>query len=416
MQIANLLNEYDKGFWDFKGTKKEGLHKLGKYPATMVAPMQYELLSLLISNNKDFKTLLDPFVGSGTTLVEGCNLGLFDVCGIDINPYAVLLSEVKTHNYNRELLTGLDNRISAKLFDVNFEYSVHDFPNIDKWFREDIKNSLSKIRAIILDEEDTWIRKFLWVCFSEVIYKHSNDRTSTFKLHVKKEKDVAQIKDSCIECFLQKVATNQKFLNINHQTTVHLMSGDSTHLLKNLKDSSIDVICTSPPYGDNGTTVTYGQATILFSKWIDCNDLRCDESLLSGYSAIDSASLGSNSTLEEIPIISSAVNYINLLSETKKRKVEKFIAGYYVILKELSRVLSSGGYVLFTVGNRRVDGLQQPLDEITKEIFIQLGLAEETVFTRNILSKKMPSKVSCIENKGAVKSMNQETVLIFKKG
>ena len=68
LEITSFLAEYDKEYWDFNGVKKEGLHKLGKYPATMVAPMQYELLSILINNN-NFNTLLDPFMGEDVIIV-----------------------------------------------------------------------------------------------------------------------------------------------------------------------------------------------------------------------------------------------------------------------------------------------------------------------------------------------------------
>src|SRR5690625_787558 len=211
MKIADLVSKYEENFWDFSGVKKEGIHKIGKYPATMVAPMQYELLSILVSNNKSFRTLLDPFMGSGTSLIEGHNLDL-NVFGIDINPYAVLLGEVKTHRYNEDTLYEMNERITKKLYSSNYVYEIHDFPNIHKWFREDIIKSLSKIRAIILEEENRWIRKFLWVCLSEVIYSHSNDRTSTFKLHIKPEKEIAAIRNNCLEVFEKIIKNNQEFL------------------------------------------------------------------------------------------------------------------------------------------------------------------------------------------------------------
>lgn len=42
-----------------------------------------------------------------------------------------------------------------------------------------------------------------------------------------------------------------------------LKCGDSKELLGALDANSVDLICTSPPYGDNHTTVTYGQFSIL---------------------------------------------------------------------------------------------------------------------------------------------------------
>ncbi len=40
---------------------------------------------------------------------------------------------------------------------------------------------------------------------SEVIYYHSNDRTSTFKMHVKPNSQIKNIKDDVIETFLEIV-------------------------------------------------------------------------------------------------------------------------------------------------------------------------------------------------------------------
>lgn len=414
MKIADLVSKYEENFWDFSGVKKEGIHKIGKYPATMVAPMQYELLSILVSSNKSFRTLLDPFMGSGTSLIEGHNLDL-NVFGIDINPYAVLLGEVKTHRYNEYTLYEMNERITKKLYSSNYVYEIHDFPNIHKWFREDIIKSLSKIRAIILEEENRWIRKFLWVCLSEVIYSHSNDRTSTFKLHIKPEKEIAAIRNNCLEVFEKTIKNNQEFLIKDTNPIATIYSGDSSKVLKKFADESIDIICTSPPYGDNATTVTYGQASILFLKWINFKDLLGDQNLISNYSKIDSVSLGGNSSKNDLPNIKIAQKYISRLSESKRSKVIKFISDYYDVTAQLARILSVGGYLLFTVGNRRVDGIVQPLDKITKEIFLEMGLKEEKIFTRNILSKKMPSKISNVKNKGAVNSMNKETILIFKK-
>ena len=43
--------------------------------------------------------LLDPFLGSGTTAVEGARLG-HDVHGIETNPFMAFLAKVKTRNYS----------------------------------------------------------------------------------------------------------------------------------------------------------------------------------------------------------------------------------------------------------------------------------------------------------------------------
>ncbi|WP_263848912.1 site-specific DNA-methyltransferase [Lacticaseibacillus thailandensis] len=75
--------------------------------------MQFKLLKEWTTGTN--QVVLDPFMGSGTSLVEAQRLG-FDAIGIDINPYAVLLSQVKTHNYGDVNWHALKARLSERLF------------------------------------------------------------------------------------------------------------------------------------------------------------------------------------------------------------------------------------------------------------------------------------------------------------
>ncbi|WP_072470239.1 DNA methyltransferase [Urinicoccus massiliensis] len=413
-KIAEELNRYPQDYWDFKGTTKSGIHNIGKYPATMVPDMQYQLLSVISKhlNNKNI-TLLDPFCGSGTTLVIAQELGINSV-GIDINPYATLLSFVKTHKYNRTDVCDAISVIESNLGQES-NFPMYDFYNIKKWFRDDIIKSLSQIRHCILLEKNQDIRKFFWICLSEVIFKFSNDRTSTFKLHALPKEKIDLIEDKCIEYFIKIINDNSEHLNYSNITSSNIIYGDSSSIINYKLKGEFDIICTSPPYGDNPTTVTYGQASILFLKWVDSKDLLCEPDILSNYSKIDYLSLGGNKNNNKLPDISIIHEYVDKLSENKKNKVIRFLSDYYKSLYDLHKALSMEGYIIFTVGNRKVDGIEQPFDDITEDIFKSLGLKKVDLFKRNILFKKMPKKISKIKNMGAVESMSEETVIIYKK-
>lgn len=71
--------------------------------------------------------------------------------------------------------------------------------------------------------------------------------------------------------------------------------------------------------------------------------------------------------------------------------------------------------MVLILGNRRVDNQEIKLDEITKEYCSHYGLELETQLLREISRKRMPKRVSHIQNFGSVQSMNKETVLIFRK-
>lgn len=416
--IREKLQEYDATYWDFAGyTRKEYEHVLGKYPATMVAPMQYELLKTILDIDKSIKVLLDPFCGSGTSLVEGQKLGLNTV-GIDINPYAILLSKVKTTNYDSHILRNAIERIKNRISNNEVIWNKHYFYNIQKWFKDEIIDSLSIIRAAIILEEEETIRSFFWVCFSEVIYKHSNDRTTTFKLHSKTPEDIEKIIDTSFDFFSSTLEKNYLALaskNVDNSLRSVLYQNDSTQILERMNEESIDIICTSPPYGDNGTTVTYGQATILFLKWIDLKDLQCEEELIGTYSKIDNLSLGGGMFEREAKILVTLDTYLNSIQANKRAKVKNFIVDYYIVFEKMYKTLRKGGYMLLTVGNRTVDGVQVPFDKINFEIAQILGLESIDTLNRKILNKTIPSTISKVVNYGAVSSMKEEIVLILKK-
>ena len=414
-KIAEELNRYPDDYWDFKGITKSGIHNIGKYPATMVPDMQYQLLSVISKHlNNENITLLDPFCGSGTTLVIAQELGINSV-GIDINPYATLLSFVKTHKYNRTDVCDAISAIKSNL-EQESNFPIYDFYNIKKWFRDDIIKSLSQIRHCILLEKNQDIRKFFWICLSEVIFKFSNDRTSTFKLHSLPKDKIDLIEDRCIEYFIKIINDNSEHLNYSNITSSDIIYGDSNSTMKDKLKDEFNIICTSPPYGDNPTTVTYGQSSILSLKWIDSMDLSCSQDLLERYATIDKISIGGEKrNIINTKNINSLNEFLDKISLKKQAKVINFFEDYYISLKNMKKCLSKNGYLIMTVGNRSVDAVRQPLDNITIEILESLGLKMISKFNRNILYKNSPSKLPLLKDKKTIKTIQKETIIIFTK-
>lgn len=75
---------------------------------------------------------------------------------------------VKSTKYSIKTLTRVVADIEKKL-DDDFDFEVHNFDGIDKWFREDIKIGLSRIRSLILAVESIRLRRFLWVILSDTV-------------------------------------------------------------------------------------------------------------------------------------------------------------------------------------------------------------------------------------------------------
>lgn len=414
MTLSDRLDSYDATFWDFANYREK--NTLSKYPAIMVAPMQEQLIREILAYDTSISHVMDPFMGSGTVLSVGQKVGL-DVFGCDINPLATLITRVRLQGVpNRIQYSNDELRAKLKLYLGNVP--KHHFTNIDKWFREDVIESLSLLRAVIMDEKDIQIRRFYWCCFSEVVKKYSNTRTSTFKLHVKEKSMIDVMANDSVEyfkCLISQYST--EYRAINNGRTIQIQTGDSIELLKNYHDCSIDLICTSPPYGDNHTTVTYGQYSILPLLWIDLDDLDpFDRRLLNNFSAIDTASLGGQFRRKEI--VDSLDKYrafLTNVSSDKQKKVISFWNDYENVFANMARILKDGKLLVLTLGNRRVDNQEMPFDLINDRLAEEYGLKLDSTIVRNISGKRMPIRVSNVANH-SVNSMSKEYVKIYRKG
>jgi hypothetical protein len=269
--------------------KKEDIHGTVLYPAVMVAPVQKDIL-LDITKKAHINTIFDPFHGSGTALYEGFEVFRdAKIVGCDINPLANLITKVKLQGITKDI----QKDINCVIHEINNCNSgeIHVFQNSQKWFREDIARDLTKIRNAIMKIENEKNRLYFWCMMSDIVRRYSNTRSSTYKLHVKPADKIKNMENNVLLDFQNTIVKNvDKFNKKCHN--FELYKCDILEKMSDFEARTFDLIITSPPYGDNGTTVPYGQFSMLSLFWINPNDLELDGWEFENYSRIDSNSLG----------------------------------------------------------------------------------------------------------------------------
>ena len=70
--------------------------------------------------------IIDPFVGSGTTLVQAAELGINSI-GIDISEFNCMISEIKTGDYKFLELSQALNELLQKTISFSMEPIKHLF-------------------------------------------------------------------------------------------------------------------------------------------------------------------------------------------------------------------------------------------------------------------------------------------------
>lgn len=402
------------------------------YPAMMVPSVQEPIIENLSRALNKNVCMLDPFMGASNTLVTGMKIG-FDVFGQDINPLSILISQVKTTVYSYEELFESEKRITSLINNDKSEKVEVSFQKIDKWFTKEVQIELSKIYRAIKKEDSLKIRKFLWVALAETIRLSSNDRTSTFKLHMRPVDELNVRKVSSIRYYLSII--NKNILNITNYIEIlkrngnikngsyiknaEVVWGDSNSGINTTK--TFNLLVTSPPYGDNQTTVTYGQFSYLPLQWIPVEDI--DDSItidyLSTAQSIDKKSLGGHvkenindieeRVFEKSKTLKKFVTQFQNEERKKAAKVTRFINDLDNSIDKMLPSMRKDSFLVWTIGNRNVNKQVVQNDRILKELFDHKGIFLFTDLERDILSKRMPGRNNFSN------MMSKEKILIFKK-
>ena len=409
--------------------RSENMHRLFMYPAMMVPATQSAMIEAMTHVLPTNSLAIDPFMGSGTSLLSCMEYGL-GVFGQDINPFAVLLSRAKATSYD---LDGFKKAFQSIKKHIDNDTATNidvSFVNINKWFNKDVQISLSKIRRAIQAESCSAYRVFFWVIMSEVIRIGSNDRTSTFKLHMRDQKDIENRKIDIINEFInyskrgiEDLADYRDKLQKEHLLDGYKFSGISEIVWGNTQkkiesDKKYDLLVSSPPYGDNHTTVTYGQTSYLPLQWIDPIDIDCPFDYLKTTQEIDRKSLGGkidskelkrniNSLLDKSPSLSAFYREIPDDEKTKYKKTFAFIADFDESLESIVNAMKLEAFYIWTIGNRFVGGREVPNAEILKDLMERRGASLFFDAERKISNKKQAKRNSSSQ------TMEKERILIF---
>lgn len=411
-----VLNRIINDSWDFAtANTKEYTHCFHAYPAMMIPQIARKLV-------EDYKTMdteliFDPYCGSGTTLVEAKLKGIASV-GTDLNPMARLIARTKSATYNVAILKEAKMFFVSKLllnYDKSIEVEFPTFFNIDYWFSEEVIKKLAYIKHLIFNEIDPSVRDFFLVPFSETVREASYTRNGEFKLFRMEQAKVDIFKVNTFELFVRKLERNLKgYLEFHKDvcpsTLAMVYDFDTcTGIPKVVLDKGVDLIVTSPPYGDSFTTVAYGSFSKLSNQWLNIEEA----------GQIDKILMGGTKKHFDIPQIQSAeLELIQLKANDLKRyqEVMLFLSEYQQSINNISKVVKDKGIVCYVVGNRRVKDVQIPLDYITVEFFENNGLEHLNTFVRRIPNKRMPSKNSPTNKTGELAStMVNEYIVVMQK-
>ncbi len=411
-----MNRKYFDSSWNFIGADtKTFTHCFHNYPAMMIPQVAERLIS---KYGKNADLLFDPYCGTGTSLLEA-NLKNINAIGTDLNPLARLISKVKTTKINLQILDMYLKDFSDYLFSIMFDIKkinivIPNVKNIDYWFSQSVQEKLALLKEFIRNISDSAIADFFKVAFSQTVRESSWTRNSEFKMFRMSEEQMQKFNPDVFALMQNKLARNKRGLKEltekKSEAVSRIFDFNTVERIEYIENESVDIIVTSPPYGDSRTTVAYGQFSRLANEWLGIeNATQIDNKLMGGKIYKEQCSVN-------FDLLNKAVCQITEEDEKRAKEVTAFYHDYQKSIGNVAKTIKKGGYACYVVGNRKVKGITLPTDEITKFLFENQGFEHIETVIRNIPNKRMPSKNSPTNITGKTDTtMNNECIIVMRK-
>lgn len=227
------------------------MHSAHPYPAKFPARLARKLL---LRHVRPGDVVLDPFCGSGTTLLEAKLHGAHSI-GVDINALSCLISMVKTTP-----LADLDRADIRRFLRAVQREGAPNYRStpfcalpgidIDHWFQKNVSAEIAAIVSRIERDAQGAARDFLKVALSAIIVRVSNQESDTRYAAI--QKNIGDGQTTAL--FLRKARENLDYASRSFAkeggARVAVHNADSRDL-SFLAEGRVDCVITSPPYANS---------------------------------------------------------------------------------------------------------------------------------------------------------------------
>ena len=371
--IPIFINE----FWTSKQRAANSLHEI-----SYRACFKPQLPRFFIERLTDPGDLVyDPFIGRGTTILEGALMGR-KVAGCDVNPLSELLLRPR-------LALPSISQIASRLNKINFTYNYTIPKSLLEFYHPDTLKEICVLKGYFfrksrkIDNIDAWIR----MVATNRLTGHSKGFFSVYTLppnqavtldrqrNINKQRnqkpEYRNVSDLILKkskSLLSKVTTEDR-KNLKLFGSRALILTQSSDQTQRIKSNSVSLVVTSPPFLD---TVDYAT-----DNWLRCWFNEIDEKKI------------------QIWIF---------------KKIEDWQTNMTLVFKELKRILKSGGYVAFEVGEVR--GGKVKLEEHVVPAAESAGLEPILIL---INSQEFTKTSQCWGIDNLTKGTNTNRIVLLKK-
>ena len=359
---SDVLAELLHGDLSFHKTGNGGcVHSLHPFPAKF-PPQLPALFMEKLSDPGDM--VLDPMMGSGTTLIEAARLGRKAI-GCDIDPLSLIVAKAKLSPVSpvRLIQTGFDILSEAKSAlaadketlrrEMQERYDKQTRAFIDYWFLPHTQLELLSLLREIENVPDAKTRRFFTMIFSSVIITKSAGVSLARDLsHTRPHRVLGKQPASAFAEFTKRLAQNAALgKNLTGSSGVKLKQTPAQNT--ELPNGIADLIITSPPYANNA--IDYMRAHKFSLAWLGYS--------IGELSALRARYLGHDSAHKTYmdtslpPVCENTLSQLTSLNKNKAAALRRYFCEMHGVSVEMHRLLKPGGNCIIVVASSMLCGM-----------------------------------------------------------
>ena len=379
--------------WDFASAKTDYLtHGLHPYPAKFIPQIPNALIQELSSVGD---TIVDPFCGSGTTLLEALQLKR-NALGIDANPLAVMISRAKTtpltdaefeevaahQDACEALLLEAESR-NISLFGAGGSFSSTAWRPERKvcefWFLPHVVDELAELRRLIDQVRHEAARILCQSAFAAIIVAVSKQDSDT--RYVRREKKVGfgdTVRRYLGQLMASLTAVREMTDLLEERFRCRVVEAN---ILDGPETGAFDLVVTSPPYPNAYSYHLYHRTRLL---WLGRDPSQFKELEIGSHRKYSAKGPG-------------------------RATPDTFLREFRQIFAWLQSRLREGRYACFVIGNSTIAGKSVDNASLLCAAGEAEGFEQVACMERNIPSKKKSFNPK-------IGKIRTEKILVLRKG
>lgn len=367
--------------------------------------------SLIQESTAEGGTVLDPFVGAGTAILESV-LSNRNGIGIDIDPIACRISRVLTTRcdvpYFLAAVSSLQEQLRkyeivlasnpciyqdlepGKAFEVcSSVFAIPEEPAIAYWFDPSHMATLSIIRDTVACESDLLVRQAFEVAISSaIIRKWPNTLSFAMDIdHSRPHRPGNPRAKTIGEQFglfyrvlgqLQNAIVAVQNILASVDSSADILEGDSVNCLATLDSDSVEFVLTSPPYFN---AIDYPRSHKFSQWWLSPGTVPLARSEYLGLRQAKAHS-GDSDCLFVVPALSEPLAPFRDMPVY--RSISRYVLDLAAVVDQLHRIAKPRAKVAFVIANNVIAGMVFPVSLIIEDLLRRNGFSSVVATRRTI--------------------------------